>query len=228
MTDSTAACVRGCSLYKRHLADCENTEECRGCLPRRAEHGHLCWPCHRRLELMFTDAPVVDRWLTGNMAAGDGAARMKEDHEQRNTTDGSPAPLKVQVYDQRQVLRDFYASTVDELCEAETLTGPDRHGVEADAAMLLTWMNRVEYWAHIGDLWEYLAEEVSIAHALAPWRPEMRRVSGVPCPEENCGEVNLVIYGGESDVTCLSCRHIIPARLFGLWEEIVKEGGKVA
>lgn len=223
MTEPTSACIRGCAIYNRHLTDCEG--DCRGCLPRRAQHGHLCWPCHRRLELMLTDADTVDRWLGGHLGSS-GAAPIRDDFERPGSHD-LPDAIKVQVYDQRQVLRDFYATTVDELCEREALHGPDAHSAKADAGYLLTWMDRLEYWPSIGDLWEYLAGEVSIAHSLAPWRPEMKRVSGVPCPEENCGEVNLVIFGGESDVTCLSCKHVIPERLFGLWEEIVK-GGEAA
>jgi hypothetical protein len=66
----TKPCIRGCGIRNRHLPDCDGEtpsgRPCKGCLPRRAEHGNLCWPCHRRLELMLTDAPVVDRWLTGN------------------------------------------------------------------------------------------------------------------------------------------------------------------
>lgn len=219
MTTTTAACVRGCTLYRRHLTDCEDPDECRGCLPRRAEHGHLCHPCHRRLELMLTDADTVDRWLTGNMASTS-AAPIRDDYERPGSHD-LPDAIKAQVYDQRQVLRDFYASTVDELTEREDLHGPDQHGAKADAAYLLAWIGRVEYWPHIGDLWEYLAGEVSVAHGLAPWRPAARRISGVPCP--GCAEVNLVIFGGESDVSCLSCRIIMTEDRFELWERVLKQ-----
>jgi hypothetical protein len=217
MIETTAACIRGCALRGRHLGECDD-EECRGCLPRRAQHGHLCWNCHRRLELWLHDAETVDRWLTGNLATGQGAAP-----EQTHITGSKelPLPIKQAVYDQRQVLRDFYAATADELIERESLTTAGNHGVASDAALLLRWLSRIEYWPHVGDLWEYLGEEMGQAHALAPWRPAVRRVHGIPCPE--CAEVNLIIFGGESDVTCGSCGLIIPERAFGLWERIVKQ-----
>lgn len=207
-------------MLRRHLDNCEG--DCRGCLPRRAQHGHLCWPCHRRLELWLTDADTVDRWLTGNMTTGQGT-----DPESPRITGSKeqPLPIKALVFDQRQVLRDFYAGTVDELAEKENLTEIGRHNVKADAKLLLRWLPRLEYWSHIGDLWEYLCDEMAQAHALAPWRPAVKRVGSIPCPE--CAEVNLIIFGGESDVTCGSCGLIIPEAAFGLWERIVRDTARV-
>lgn len=220
MSDTTEACIRGCALYRRHLADCEDRDECRGCLPRRAEYGHLCWPCHRRFELMLHDCPIVYRWLTGNMGAGQGAARTRQDYE-RGKTDGAPAPIKVMVYDQRELLADRLAAWVDDMCESGNLTGPGRHTVAADAKFLRTWLTTIEKVDWVGDWWEELAETLSDAHSLAPWRPEVKRCRGVPCPE--CGETNLMIFGGESDVTCMSCRTMIPEARYGLWERIIRE-----
>ncbi|MFJ9387724.1 hypothetical protein ACIRON_02815 [Nocardioides sp. NPDC101246] len=212
--ETTKECVRGCSMYRRHLDECEGGN-CRGCLPRRAEHGHLCWPCHRRFELMLTDAPTVSRWLTGNMRVGEGAARAKEDHEQRRGTGEPPAPLKLEVTDLRDLLGDQLAAWVDDLCEHVRLSGPGRHSVETDSRYLLTWLSTVERLDWVGDWWTELAETMSQAHALAPWRPEMKRCKGIPCPQ--CEETNLVIFGGEEDVTCLSCRMIIPPGRYGIW-----------
>lgn len=223
MSETTKACVRGCSLYLRHLADCEDRDECRGCLPRRAEHGNLCWPCHRRFELMLTDSPVVYRWLTGNMATGSGAAT---DAERVTGSREQPAPIKVMVFDQRQLLADRLAAWVDDLCEHKGLTGPNRHSAESDARFLLTWLPGIEKLDWVGDWWEELAETLSDAHSLAPWRPEVKRIPRTPCPE--CAEVNLMIFGGESDVTCGSCRTMIPERHFGIWEKIVKGEVQVA
>jgi hypothetical protein len=224
MTENTQACVRGCSIYQRHLDECAD-ELCRGCLPRRAEHGHLCWPCHRRFELMLHDAPTVWRWLTGNMSAGEGAARAKEDFERSGSADGSPTPVKLAVLDLRDLLADRLTLWADDWAEHHKVTAP-RHTVAAAAEVLLRWLPGLERLDWIGDWWEELAETMSDAHALAPWRPVMRRVPGVACPE--CREVNLGIFGGESDVTCLSCRTIIPEAWFGLWERIVRDEQEVA
>lgn len=224
MNETTAACIRGCAIYRRHLVDCEGTDaagrECRGCLPSRATNGLLCPTCHRRLELMLTDAPVVYRWLTGNLAAGSGAARAHEDYERGGTPD-LPTPLKLAILDQRDLLADQLTEWVDEWCEKHGLTGPGRHDVETDADYLLTWLPGIERLDWIGDWWETIAETMSLAHAMAPWRPAVRRLPGVPCP--GCGETHLVIYGGESDVSCSSCRILMTEDRFQLWERVLKD-----
>lgn len=179
--------------------------------------------CHRRLELMLTDADTVDRWLTGNMPSGMGAA--PEDVKIQTSADYA-AVLKVAIYDKRQELQDHWATWVDWLCEREKLDGPGRHSVKTDTAFLLAWLGRVEWWTEIDDLWEHTANLLSEAHAMAPWRPALRRMGTIPCPE--CGEVNLVIYGGETDVTCLTCHTMIREEHFGLWERIVLDQAKEA
>lgn len=219
MTETTAACTRGCALYRQHLTTCADRDECRGCLPRRATRGRLCEPCYRRLQLMLTDAPTVHRWLTGNMTAGEGAARAHEDYERHGTPD-PPAPLKVAILDARDLLADQLTEWVDEWCERHNLTGPGRHDVEVDTKFLLTWLPGIVKLDWIGDWWETLAETMSQAHALAPWRPAMRRLPKVPCP--GCGEASLVIYGGETDVSCLTCRIIMAEDRFALWERVLK------
>ena len=219
MSETTAACARGCSMYRRHLVDCPDPDVCRGCLPRRAQHGRLCWPCHRRLELMLTDAPTVHRWLTGNMTAGEGAARAKEDHERRpGGDDGSPTPVKLDVLDLRDLLADRLAVWADDWAEVHDVTAP-RHTIAADAEFLLRWLPGIERLEWVGDWWAELAETLSDAHALAPWRPTARRVHGIPCPA--CEEVNLVVFGGEEDVTCGSCREMIPPERYAIWVAVL-------
>jgi hypothetical protein len=170
---------------------------------------------------MLTDAPTVWRWLTGNMTAGEGASRAKEDFESRpGGGDGSPTPVKLDVLDLRDLLADRLACWADDWAESHHVTAP-KHGVDADAEFLLRWLPGLERVDWIADWWEELAETMSLAHALAPWRPVMRRVPGVPCPSATCGETNLAIFGGETDVTCLSCGTMIPEAHFGLWEAIM-------
>lgn len=233
MTETTRACIRGCSLYNRHLDDCDGTRDdgkpCRGCLPRRATNGLLCGPCHRRFELMITDAPTVYRWLTGNIEAGTGQAMDDIGQgkvKQHKKGEGSPAPIKVAIYDVRQLLADRLTIWVDHHCEDSGVAGPGRHTVAADSEHLLRWLNSIVWWDIVADWWEELAECFSDAHALAPWRPALRRVKGVPCPE--CEETNLVIFGGDTDITCLSCRTMIREAVFGLWEQIVSGEMEVA
>ncbi len=235
MSETTRACVRGCAILRRHLTDCDGTDpagrECRGCLPRRADHGLLCWPCHRRFELMLTDAPTVYRWLSGNLTAGQSAARAKDDFERGGKgakLPDPPAPLKVDTLDVRDLLADRLHLWVEHFIEGTDLAPPKPLGehaplaavIEADAAFLLRWLPSVERCDWIGDWWEELAECFRDAHAIAPWRPAMRRVPRVVCPR--CGETNLVIFGGESDISCLSCRSLMTSAQFELWGRVLR------
>lgn len=220
MSQTTKACVRGCTLYRRHLVDCADRDACSGCLPRRAEHGYLCSPCYRRFELMLTDLPTVERWLTGNLPTGTGQ-KPTDDVRVQVSGDGPPMPIKAEVFDARQALRDL----ADLLCShwsiMRRVAEPTRGDLEAQSAFLLRWLPDIAQREIAARWWDWLALATSNAHALAPWRPALRRVPTIPCPE--CGETNLVIFGGESDVTCLSCRTMIPERRFGLWEQIITE-----
>lgn len=218
MSETTSECIRGCSLYRQHLTDCEDRETCQGCLPRRAEHGRLCHTCHRRLELMLYDAPTVDSWLTGNLATGQGGG---SDDLHVTGSREMPLPIKVGIYDERGLIRDSLAAWVDDVVETLGVTGPLSHTVANDARFLQTWLTSIERMDPIGDWWEELAEHTSQAHALAPWRPAVRRISAVPCPR--CSETNLVIYGGDSDVTCQSCKAMMTENEFWLWENVLRE-----
>lgn len=53
----TTTCIRGCTYARRHETDCEDQDVCRGCLPRRAEYGHLCYTCHIRLSESLQNVP---------------------------------------------------------------------------------------------------------------------------------------------------------------------------
>lgn len=226
MTETTTACIRGCSMGNQHLTDCDgytpSGKPCRGCLPRRATNGLLCGSCFRRLELMLTDADTLYRWLTGNISPG-GQGMDEIGHgkiKQKRKGEGSPAPLRVALLDVRDLLADRLTIWVDHHVEDSGVSGPETHTVQTDAAHLLRWLNSLAWWDIVADWWDELAECFTDAHALAPWRPVAKRVPGVPCPE--CEEVNLVIFGGESDVTCLTCRTVIREVHFGLWEQIVR------
>jgi hypothetical protein len=105
------------------------------------------------------------------------------------------------VLDLRDLFADQLAEWVDEWCEKHALRGPKRHDVATDSEFLLTWLPGICRLDWIGDWFEQVAETLIDAHALAPWRPAVRRVPGVPCP--GCGESNLVIYGGR-------VRHHVP------------------
>ena len=219
MTETTATCVRGCRTRNKHATACEDRDKCRGCLPRPAKHGLLCYPCHARMRQWFEQAPTIHAWLGVNLAAGEGSP---PDHDKITGSREQPAPVKLAVLDIRDLIVVQLGELVDELREAHDLTAPARRGVEPDARFLLTWQGTLERHDWVRDWWDALAETMSQAHALAPWRPSMTRCHGIACPE--CGETNLVIYGGDEDVTCQSCRTMIPPARYGVWVRMLAEG----
>jgi hypothetical protein len=219
-----AGCIRGCTINRQHLADCEG-DPCRGCVPRLAEHGLLCWPDHRHLERMLKEAPTVYDWLGTHLPAGSGSAL--REWKQHHKIDGSPPPLNVHIFDVRQRMADEYAAWVDLVCEQRGTRGPDRHSVKADAAYLGSWLYRIEDDEWIGDMWTELADTMRDAHALAPWRPEAKRIKGIPCPR--CETCSLILFGGETDVQCLGCGEVLPPERYEIWTKIAaEEWGSVA
>ena len=129
MTDTTATCARGCTTRNRHTTTCPNRDQCRGCLPRSAKHGHLCYPCHARMRQWFQQAATIHAWLGVNLAAGEGSP---PDHDKITGSREQPAPVKLAVLDIRDLIVVQLGELVDELREAHDLTAPARHGVEAD------------------------------------------------------------------------------------------------
>lgn len=274
---AAAGCVRGCHFRNRHLVTCDGFDdddlECLGCLPRPAAHGRLCWPCHRRLEVMLTDFPAIVRWLDAHLPAGSrSASAARQDWERSGTADGAPIPIDLSVIDHVGLIKECLISWVELLAERTSLVGPrhitpalqlvsleidpdapwdrgwklnatwrqtkpgcshlpgrshfnrvvlDRElrawcsDVDQTAAYLLTHITAVEVADWTEAAFDEFALLTSKAHRLAPWAPEVRHVSGIPCPECFC--CALVIKGGSQDVECLECRVIVPEERYGIW-----------
>lgn len=236
MTDTPRPCVRGCLRPRNHLTACPDREKCRGCEPREAEYGDLCWPCHRRLELMLVDFPTVVDWLEVN-APRAGSQRLKEDHHKQPKADAPPTPLDESVLDLREQISSSLAGWVDALVERTSLTGPPltqvgaQHGarrrqdvtaeVSVTAGYLRTHLTAVENQDFVATMWDELGWLSTDAHALAPWRPVAKPLTGVPCP--SCHTAALVIFGGDVDVTCCHCREIIPEDRFPFWVQLLAQ-----
>lgn len=207
------SCARGCTIARRHARDCSDAGDCLGCQPRDAEHGLLCHGCHKWLLDMLATAPGQVALLETAKAAS--LAHPFEDAGERRADDGAPTPYSLAVHDTIMALTDILNAWVDMLCEDYCMAGPADHDVASVAAWLTAQHRRLEACDGIADLWEELSEVMSQAHALAPWREEMTRVKGVPCP--CCHRCSLVIFGGDEDVTCLRCHEVIPPGRYARW-----------
>lgn len=225
MTDDVRRCARGCTRLRHHLAACPG--DCAGCLPREAEYGDLCYPCHRRLEMMLTDFPTVAEWLHVHLPRGS-SGRMKANYQKPKKAEAAPIPIDLDVLDMGETIYASLAGWTAALVDSTSLTGPGPQATTRDlSTYLLTHLRAVENAPFIDDMWSELAWLTRDAHTLAPWRPEVRRLDGIPCPD--CHIAALVIFGGDTDATCTECRSIIPEHWYPIWTQVAaEEWGKEA
>ncbi|WP_346007448.1 hypothetical protein [Janibacter terrae] len=142
-------CVRGCTQARQHVTDCEDRDTCDGCLPRPAEHGHLCHSCHRRLVQWLADVPAqvhLLRLVTGK-ASPNSLPDIVETNAKIVTTwrtdsgQGYPSglyakgtphavaegePVRLAAIDVAQELEDWISIQIEELVERYDAAGPER------------------------------------------------------------------------------------------------------
>lgn len=238
MTFDHRPCARGCTVHRRHLAACEDPEQCRGCQPRTAEHGFLCYGCHSRLtNLLEVAAGQVT--LLEVMAGLKGEVELtsvttakirtawRTDSSQDFRTlyaHGTIAahqasePLRVACVDSMQEIRDRLSLWVMHLVNDYLIDDP-ADDVETMCAFLIRHLDRLEHREAIGDELEQWCEVMSTAHTLAPWREQVAHLRGIPCPE--CHATTLAMFGGDSDVTCLRCRATMPHARYAVWTKML-------
>lgn len=294
MTD-TQTCIRACLAPRKHATDCEG-DECKGCLPRTASNGLLCYPCHYRLRELLQVAAVQHGMLLATAGKSEEQTftveTIAKTHQPpRTSSDGKfsapyartvtvamsqSEPVRLAALDAAQALSDWISQVTEAVVQQHNLTGPGRlrtagdprewkwHPVGSDGAasdydplvkighgreatwgqyiltdppatfevgtasnFLLAWLDRLEGMDFIGDELEVLAETMSQCHSLAPWREEMARLTGIPCP--GCHANSLARFGGDENVTCIRCNESIPPDRYGMWirmlhDEHVQEG----
>jgi hypothetical protein len=205
------ACVRGCTIARRHLADCEHTDDgaCRGCLPRPAEFGALCIACHYRLARILHDLPYARTLLAGHLQP----SYARRDNMVKATKGDPPVPLNLSVLDLTTEFDHIPLGWARIHAEDHDLTTPT-DGV----AHLQLHLASVECSAWIADAWAELADLTSRAHALVPWRPEVVKL-GAPCPHCHCPA--LVMYGGDDWVTCQECGGILERAMYDHWARVI-------
>lgn len=141
-------CARGCTRARLHVTDCDR-DECGGCLPRDADHGLLCTPCHARLvqwidavpaqvhllrlvvgkaspnslpDIVETNAKIVTAWRTN-----DGQAHPSGLYA-RSTTRAlaEDEPVRIGAIDVAQEIEDWVSVQVEAVADAHNAQGPKR------------------------------------------------------------------------------------------------------
>lgn len=254
-------CARGCTQARRHVTDCPDRDTCRGCFPRQAEFGFLCYGCHKRLIDLIRAIPgQVD--LLHAMAAARGAHDLTAEttaklsaarpristsetvrglYAHRSTINGEPTePIRLACLDVIREIEDWLHMITCLLVIDHQMRGPDEETTASYARWLEAQHLRLESREDIADrafapgsetvrrqredaglppLSDSLSDIMSRAHSLAPWRNEVARLHGIPCPE--CQATTLVRLGGDQDVTCIRCDATIPPERYGIWTRIL-------
>lgn len=109
----------------------------------------------------------------------------------------------------------------DETPEPVWTEPPAVFAIASAAGWLAAQVARLEAVAGIGDLWGELAEVMSQAHALAPWREQAAVLRGIECP--CCHRTALRLFGGDDFVTCLHCHEIIEWARYAIWVRLLQE-----
>lgn len=233
-------CARGCTVWARHLSECEDGDQCRGCQPRSAEFGNLCFGCHKRLlnllavaggqslllhamagdqgevELTaMTTAKIRTMWRTDSSESFSTlyAKAVVASHE-------ASEPIRLACIDSAREIEDRLSLWTVHLVNDHQIADP-----EADVLVMGAFLERhvanLEHRAGIGDELEEFMAVMSQAHSLAPWREQVARLRGIPCPE--CHTTTLVMFGGESDVTCLRCKATMDEHRYGTWTRVLAD-----
>lgn len=191
-------CLTGCTTTGAHLGTCEG--ECRGCVPRPAEYGHLCPWCWQRLNADITDLPELVAHLREvaephAQAAPPSDGRSKNDPAERNLLNDA-----INASDELHAALASWAHLIVE--EHPTgLHGPDQRGawITRDGSIagikpdseatrrLVRWITPHLEWAASQDWAAEMRKELSqlIATTRARWPQadtRTRPIPDTPCP----------------------------------------------
>jgi hypothetical protein len=264
---SAAPCARGCVQARKHITDCTE-KDCKGCLPRGAEFGGLCYGCHSRLLNMLHTAPAQHALLEAVVAPSfaqdyaqptmarvpgprvDSSGAYYMALAKRTGASEGSEPLRLACIDTATALTDILSEWVEMLAEQHAMSGPIRLATGSGTAWghwrvsrwplavdeapewvwsdppalfaigsackwLLAQVALLESCPGIKSLWAELAETMSQAHALAPWREQAATLKGIECPE--CHRSTLRLFGGDEDVTCTTCHATIGWDRYAIW-----------
>jgi hypothetical protein len=224
------ACVRGCVIPFAHVPPCTCTStcdttgahaaaHCTGCQPRPAEHGLICRGDDRRArdhlgEREAPEGPHGLAWAYDHLVHAHpyvATPAPAEGGGKRRITDPEAERLSA-VVALRADMHEWAVDTARRIADRHHLAGPDlsaravrdraaeRLDVMRAAAWLLRNIDALEADPIIVFRLPELADLMSSAHALAPWRPAPTLIDGVPC---RCRALSLHHHGDE--VKCWTC-----------------------
>jgi hypothetical protein len=224
-------CARSHTVPGEHTPPCTCTRECpehaghcTGCLPVMEDRGLLCARCADHLEgflgaqeglgeegrevhgLPWAYDHLEHAYPSLSQAPGGGGSSIEDAEAERLA---AVVSLRADIHDVLAAWTDAVADHLNLLGRPDWSAGTA--GADPEARRRLRVRRRAEWLlahadalhAHpaVAEAWQELADLMSRAHALAPWRPAPTHIDGVPC---RCQALALHDHG--SEILCWSCR----------------------
>ena len=224
-----------CLERHQHETDCEDRDNCPGCLPRLADNGWLCGTHHRYLaQWLGADEENglvrVRAWLLANLA-GMGSSEIKDNADQRAAAINElPSAMREDIFDCVRLIDDRVFIGEERARQAgvgSPLIEAGPWSFESGVEFLRSRLVPIEDDALlVGELFRHLQDSMVQAHVLAPWRRKATKVRAddgpIPCP--HCEHKTLMQFGGDDFVTCTWCGNTITDERFGIWTRMLEEG----
>jgi len=251
-------CIRGCVQARQHIEACEDQDACKGCEPREADYGLLCYGCHVRLLDWLKNAPW-QHYLLGYAAEPNLSQALND--AIRATIFGAPSPLNVAAASAMTDLTDILSGWVEMLADQFALSGPVSVSTQSQREnpqgpqLNPRWSFYAgeSVWCDPPPLFEIRAactwlsaqiERLESHPAIGDLWGELGEVMSqahalAPWREEaarlkgiacpECHAYTLARFGGDEHVTCTRCNVHLPPKRYAIWiRELIDRRGQPA
>lgn len=222
-------CLAGCTTRGEHIPTCDG--DCRGCVPRPAEHGHLCPWCWQRLNADITDLPALITHLRELAEPHAQAAPPSDGRGSNDPAEGNILNAAITAADDLHAALSSWAHVIVEEHPAG-IHGPDQRGAWLTSTgnvaglkpgseatrRLVRWITPHLTWATEQDWAAEMRRELGnlIATTRARWPESDSRSRPIPdTPCSHCQRLTLTYtppteYRAAFVVSCTNpdCAHI--------------------
>lgn len=224
-------CTQECPEHEGH---------CKGCRLVEEDRGLLCARCAQILEgflggqeglgeegrevhgLPWAYDHIENAYPSLSQAPSSGGSSIEDAEAERLA---NVVSLRADIHDVLQAWADAVAdeSRMDRPGSQPALVSrgiklgtAQRYRVRRRAEWLLAHAEALHSHPAVAEAWQELADLMSRAHALAPWRPAPTQLVGIPC---RCGALALNDYGDQ--VMCTACRWSFTPETYRIWTKVL-------
>ena len=258
MTIDSPKCRRGCYEAGEHGKDCDGFGCLGCAYAETYERTNLCYRCWKSLRYSLGNAQGQHTLLLALADPTSSAAAADDAEARRGSAEDLPDAVSVARLSAAQEISDVLSQWVEWMVDEGRMSSPKRlltqYQREVPGVLRKAWSPTLDgyMWTEpptlftVGTAAQYLKAQVdslastewiadelgpwfelmSRSHALAPWRPEKAKIPGIECPK--CLTTTLVIFGGEEDVRCTTCKSMFAPERYAIWERMLRRGQATA